>query len=501
MLEATLQMPVSGVEQELEELDIHYDATPTIWQFHSCNEDIRAIVGEVGSGKTSGATIEICKLIPRQLYQWYGIKKTKWAVVRNTYVELMDTTYKTIEDWFPWGEWQAGRRIYTIITREEIDGVEVDLEIELLLRSCDRADDMKKFKSLEITGYWIDEANEVAENIKKMLKTRIGRFPKKCPMRFGIETTNPPDVEHPMYSQFKWLTPVPGPVPTVEPLENHAGFWQPPRENEANLTPGYYDKLRKDFANDPEWIAVYLDGKPGIMVQGKQVYNNFKREFHVATEPLVWSKGVLYRGWDNSGNCPACVVSQVPTAQQLQILREFHTDREGIVDFAGRVVLSCNLAFPDAEYIDYGDPAGAAQFSKKDGGFTSNKKLMEDACGIKVISSDQNFTARTQAVDQLLARRDGMLIDPSCTRLINGFISGYCYPEIGTNTGIYAEKPIKNKFSHPHDGLQYLAVKLFKSESAKSAKVDHAKLRGRQVTSMAHLVGQTVPGNEAGWMK
>ena len=56
----------------------------------------------------------------------------------------------------------------------------------------------------------------------------------------------------------------------------------------------------------------------------------------------------------------------------------------------------------------------------------------------------------------------GLLMDPSCVRLINGFIGGYCYPEVAT-TGIFRETPLKNKYSHVHDALQYVLVMLTKN--------------------------------------
>jgi hypothetical protein len=54
------------------------------------------------------------------------------------------------------------------------------------------------------------------------------------------------------------------------------------------------------------------------------------------------------------------------------------------------------------------------------------------------------------------------MIDPSCRRLINGFLGGYCYPEIG-GTGYHRDSPEKNKFSHVHDALQYLMAPLLRN--------------------------------------
>lgn len=431
-----------------------YTMLPTIKLFHESPAQIRCIVGPVGSGKTTGATWDMCYYRPMWLAKRHNIKRTSWVIVRNTYRELEDTTMKTVFEWFPWGDFKAGSRTYTL---RHPDG---GPEVEILFRSCDRPDDMKKFKSLEITGYWIDESIEVPDAIKRMLKNRIGRYPRKCPVRFGIETTNPPDVENTTYTQFKWHRPPPGPVPEGTPLENHAGFWQPPHENDANLRPGYYDDLRSDYTDTPDWIDMYVEGKPGIIIKGKLVYNNFRRDYHVAKEPLIWARGQLIRGWDDSGNTPACVVLQVPRARHIQVLKEFWTDREGIVDFGKRVVMECNMLYPGAEYIDWDDPAGHNEYSKRDGGFTSNAQLMEDECGIKTMPSDNNLTARLESVEQALKTIDGLLIDPSsCTRLVNGFLGGYCYKEIG-NTGMYHDKPEKNRFSHPHDALQYPVMKL-----------------------------------------
>jgi len=442
-------------QQNQTEQTPRYDQLPTLKLFHNDGGQIRCIVGPVGSGKTTAATIEVCSFLPRHIYRTWGLKSTRWAIIRNTYPELIDTTQRTVFDWFPSGEYQKQEKIYKLRDKQ------YGCEIELMFRSCDRPEDVKKFKSLELTGYWIDESIEVADEIKNMLKNRIGRYPRKCPVRFGIETTNPPDVEHPTYGQFKWLTPIPGTLSEKQPLKGHHGFWQPERENEVNLRKGYYDDLIADYRDNPDWIATYVKGHPGIIVKGKLVYKHFNRSKHVAIMPIIQTGNHLLRGWDNSGNCPACIVVQLAPNGGVHVLREFNSDVENIVDFTKRVVSALDTEFPGAIYDDdYADPAGAAKYSVREGGFTSNAELMKE-CGVLVKSSDQNFSARTGAVETALQREHGLLINNSCTRLINGFIGGYCYSEIGT-TGIYRDTPDKNRFSHIHDALQYVMVRLIK---------------------------------------
>ncbi len=478
-------MLAAEVEQEQV---VNYNPVPTIAEFHRHPGQMRCIVGPVGSGKTTGATWDVCRFIPEYLTRDWGYKKSRWLIVRNTYDELIDTTQKTVFEWFDWGKYAVQRKVLRLWHAD------LQQEVEILFRSCDNPKDVKKFKSLEITGYWIDESIEVAKDIKRMLKNRIGRYPKaeqvakwykakfghipdswynadgelEVPTpRFGIETTNPPDIEHETYFEFKWLTDVPGPVPEKPPLKNHFGFWQPPRENEPNLRKGYYDDLIADYRESPDWLEMYVDGKPGILVTGKLLYNNFRRPIHVADAPLIWPKGLpLYRGWDNSGNVPAAVVVGVPAPRVVHVFKEFYHDKMGIVDFTKYVINQCNLLFPNAEWTDWGDPAGEAEYSTKKGGFTSNAKLMREE-GVNVQPSEQNPDARYGSVDDQLAIIDGMLIDPSCTRLINGFLGGYHRKEIGQGTGIYAEHPEKNRFSHPHDALQYVMVRLTKNKGRK----------------------------------
>ncbi len=65
-----------------------YVALPTLRLFHESPAQIRCIVGPVGSGKTSGAAWELCYYLPQFLFDSYGMRQTRWVVVRNTYRRL-----------------------------------------------------------------------------------------------------------------------------------------------------------------------------------------------------------------------------------------------------------------------------------------------------------------------------------------------------------------------------------------------------------------------------
>ena len=72
------------------------------------------------------------------------------------------------------------------------------------------------------------------------------------------------------------------------------GFWQPPYENVENLPAGYYDDLKNDYVDNPDWLEMYVEGKPGQLIRGKLAYDNFLRSYHVAKEPLIWGGQELY---------------------------------------------------------------------------------------------------------------------------------------------------------------------------------------------------------------
>ena len=129
-----------------------YKALPTLRKFHEHPGQIRCLVGPVGSGKTTAASWEICYFLPRFLYNRFGIKKSRWVVLRNTYPELIDTTQKTILDWFDWGSYASQRKVLSL------GWDDIGIEVEVLFRSCDNPNDIKHFKSLELSGYWIDES-------------------------------------------------------------------------------------------------------------------------------------------------------------------------------------------------------------------------------------------------------------------------------------------------------------------------------------------------------
>ena len=498
---------------------IYRDASETMLAFHKHDGQFRCIVGAVGSGKTTAALWEICFFLPRHMAQTYNITHTKWAVVRKTYERLMDTDWYEINHWFPGNVWHAQRRIMEIHFPRTKDCP--PLFVELYFRSLDQDDSMDKLRSLNITGAWVDEAWEVKQGPKELLITRLGRWPRTftdhngvdhmgSPVRYMVETSNPMPINHIMYYKYKWvgtkvdpktgeleLRRPPGPVPKQKPAKGFVGWWQVPGENEGNLRPGYYEDLKASFPESPEMVNMLVSGKPGYKPEGKGVYRNYDIETgsHMANAPIFWKqesdrytgemKGVpLYAGWDNNGhNNLACIVGQVVGQFKLQVLREYTDERMNIIDYTNWVLQDLEQNFPGHTLTSWCDPAAFAKYSAREGGLTSNAELAMQMCGIKLLPAVQSLDVRINCVDQMLKMRDGILIDPSCVGLINGFQGGYVYeenPRMGLSA--FKDQPKKNPFSHIHDALQYLVVPLFFPEMVRSVK---ETLESRLITNNA----------------
>ena len=59
---------------------------------------------------------------------------------------------------------------------------------------------------------------------------------------------------------------------------------------------------------------------------------------------------------------------------------------------------------------------------------------------------------------RLLDGKPGFVLDPKCVNLKKGFNGGYHYRRLQTSGNRYDEKPMKNRYSHCHDALQYLMM-------------------------------------------
>lgn len=457
----------------------------------------RGVRGPVGSGKSVACAVEILRRSNQQKKGADGKRHSRWAVIRNTNPQLRTTTIKTWLEWFP--EDRFGKFNWSVPYTHNIEAG--DLATEVIFLSLDRDEDVRKLLSLDLTGAWVNEAREVPKAVMDGVTMRVGRYPSMGtggPTWYGvIADTNAPDDDH-------WWPVMAGEAPPPEFMteEETATLIKPKdwefyiqpaamieergeggrvvgykvneaAENIGNLPADYYPRIITGKAKG--WIDVYVMNRLGADRDGKPVYPTFRREFHVAPGPLAYVPDVpIYIGVD-FGLTPAGVIAQRMPSGRWHILREVVTSNMGAKRFAQVMKSVYAQRCPGARhFLGYGDPAGDQRAQTDE--VTPFQICRAEGFGLYPAPSNDPVL-RVETVEELLNRQvdggPGILLDPSCKVLIKGFEGAYEYRRLQVSGDARHESaPSKNRYSHPHDALQYLV--LGAGESKRVLGVRHA---------------------------
>jgi len=440
----------------------------------------RGIRGPVGSGKSVGCCVEVFRRALEQKPNEDGVRKSRWAIIRNTNPQLRTTTIKTWLDWFPESDW--GNFKWSVPYTHHITVNDLDLEVIFL--ALDRPEDVKKLLSLELTGIWVNEAREIPKSIIDACTMRVGRYPS---MREGgaswsgvICDTNAPEEDH-WWAIMSGEVPIPDHIPReqatmlVKP-DNWKFFAQPPAmkehinerkeitsyslnkdaENKKNILSTYYPNLIRGKTKN--WIDVYVMNRLGLIQEGKPVYPDFVTETHLAEEEIPIAIGVpLYVGID-FGLTPSAVFGQKVRGRWL-VQAEIVAIDMGVVRFAELLRQEIATRFSGLDVYIYGDPAGDFRAQTDE---STPFQILRGA-GLKAVPAPSNSVdLRLEAVaSQLTKMSEGLpafLIDRRCQTLLKGFQGGYCYRRMQVSGERYDDKPDKNMYSHIHDALQYMML-------------------------------------------
>lgn len=429
-------------------------AGPIVKQFMEAISFVRGICGPLGSGKSTACIIEILRRSKLQVPSADGIRRTRWAVIRNSYPELKSTTIKS---WFQWVPAHFGKTNFDSPIIHHVKSGDLDMEVMFL--ALDRPDDIRKLLSLELTGAWLNEAREIPKVILDTLTGRVGRFPSKlqggCTWSGIIMDTNPPDNEAWWYKCAEEEVP-----------EGWEFFKQPSgrsenAENAINLPKDYYKRLIA--GKDPDWVKVYVDGEYGFVTEGKAVFPQYRDRIHAAEEAIVADYRLpLILGAD-FGLTPAAVIAQKLANGRWLIIDEVVTDNCGIQRFAELLTSYIATNYPDFTVdVGFGDPAGNVRGSNDE---KTAFEIMNANTPWKwrPAPGDNSLTMRLEVVISALNRLvdgfPGLSLSPKCSTLRKGFAGGYHYKLLRAGDGSQThETPNKNSFSHAHDALQYLLL-------------------------------------------
>jgi hypothetical protein len=423
---------------------------PVLRAFHRSPAFVRGIRGPIGSGKSTACVMEILRKAKAQEKGKDGKRRTRWAVIRNSYPELKTTTIRTWNEWVPR---HYGKMVMDSPIRHHIqDG---DLDMEVLFLALDKDDDVRKLLSLELTGAWVNEAREVQKPLIDALTGRVGRFPAMvaggATWAGVIMDTNPPDTES------WWYKFAEGDVPDGWEFFSQPSGVGPGAENKANLRAGYYEQLAP--GKDEDWVKCYVHGEYAFLQEGKPVYAMWRDSVHMSPEPLKVSDALALAIGVDFGLTPAAVIMQTMVDGRHVVLSELVTDNTGVKRFGELLAKHVKATFPDHEVaVVWGDPAGGQRAQTDE---RTALQILREVTGWKCKPAPTNdLTMRLDAVrgalNRLVDGRPGLWVSPTCPMLRKGFAGGYCYRPIRTGIGAaYHETPGKGVYSHVHDALQY----------------------------------------------
>jgi hypothetical protein len=208
------------------------------------------------------------------------------------------------------------------------------------------------------------------------------------------------------------------------------------------------------------WQRKYLLGEFGFTPDGQPVYPEYSEKLHRAKETLPVTSGKpILCGWDFGYHFPAVVFTQFDAKNRWLILREIMGKNITVDRFGDYVVQKMRLWFPEGtEFKHYGDPAGNQKTDKSER--TSIDILASKGIRIatRVSRIRQGLELVGMQLGKLIDELPGLLVDPGCTVVHEGFSGGYHYPE-ATGMKPFDENPAKDGYyDHIQDCIRYVAV-------------------------------------------
>ncbi len=416
-------------------------------RFHESKSFERLLWGPVGCGKTFAMMWEMLLYSLRYPVCKDGLIRTRFIVVRNTYMELRDTSLDTFLQVFPLGP------LCEYNKTEKAAKVRLNnIRMEVQFRALDLPQDVKKIKSINATGYVFNELSEIVQDIYEFSSTRCGRYPSivdlgQKPYGCIISDTNPTHEDHWVFERFEKK-----PHPEIQIFTYPSGI-APEAVNLENLPDGYYTQQMTN--RSPEWLRRYRDGEAGPLAQAGVVFTSWSERLHLlrSDESLFDPRMPLFIGIDY-GRTPTAIFAQQDKFARWIVLDELGMEDMTISEF-GPVLLAHmeRRGYMHANGITCtGDPSG--EFGSEKSNWKTGDLLEASIHGAFRVDPafTNNVDVRHMVVANPMTHNVGgvpriRVHCENCPELRKAFISGYVRNEFG--------KIVKNMSSHFVDALGY----------------------------------------------
>lgn len=409
------------------DLNIQYEPGQKQKEFHDHSEKYRLFLGAWRAGKTYSGCYEAFRhsiVYPGN----FGL------IGRKNFADLRDTTIKTFFEICPE---ELIRNYHKTEHRLTFTNGS-----QILFRELK---DGEGLGSLNLGFFYIDEAEQVRENVFDRLQGRLSNT--KTGRQCGWVSSNPPNKDHWIYKRF-----------VEDKQEDYSITYASTYENAKYLPAGYISSIEKMPVS---WQKKYLHGHFGFTPDGKPFYDGFNELLHKRQLNYIPGK-VIYRGIDFGYHHPAVIYCQFDAQDRFMVIGEILGDDVTLDKFCRtRVIPFENTSFPQAKFETYYDPSGVAVTDKSE---KTSVDILTDN-GIIGSCKQSTYRERKELVEKqlslLISGVPGLIVDESCKIVIDGFLGGYHYPESKGGKPVKEEPERDGYYEHLMNCLEYVFVNLF----------------------------------------
>lgn len=328
------------------------------------------------------------------------------------------------------------------------------------LKSSDDGSRYAKFTGLTLAVIYIDQPEELPEDIWAALKARLSQ--PGYPQQMFI-TPNPPAPNHWLCKEFPEDNSVPG----------HHYMHTSVYDNRAIIGDQYIAELERDYPVGHALRRRWIEGRRGFSIDGEPVYKGaFSRHLHVKEMEFLLDYPLI-ESWDFGHRHPAVTWHQFTPWGHWNILGEIGGDSVFIDQFLPLVDARRRELFPGLLSLRVVcDPAGATAQGLR---HTSVEVLNDHLRSVygPGVGVTYDTTANTPKVrgwclqqissymTRLVQGRPALLVHPRCERTADGFEAGYVYDD-RTFTGTLLpnqRRPKKDGFyDHYQNTVEYVAL-------------------------------------------
>jgi hypothetical protein len=220
--------------------------------------------------------------------------------------------------------------------------------------------------------------------------------------------------------------------------------------------------MEKIGGQTKQWIDANIMNRSAVLVDGRPVYPQFRRDVHVARSPLDPIQNLTVQIGLDFGRDPAALMGQQLRADWF-IQREYLGRNMSANEFAPLLRTFLHEHYPGFHYVFWGDPAGGQRGQAHDN--TPFDVFRSFGMIVHPTYDAQNRQSRRQeAMNAVLIRRSlngpgpALIVDPRCTTFITGMSGGYYIRRLRVSSERYAEEPEKNMYSHVCEAGEYLLL-------------------------------------------